>query len=96
MYENGAIYKTPDEKNIILLHLHGDVFCLLEVVNGKLNVVRAEKWEYSRSELPPRLEEYEFVEGGSVSIETPRPIFKVEPKPERKTNVSDIPSRKRR
>jgi hypothetical protein len=70
MYENGAIYKTPDGKTIILLFLHGDVFCLLEIANGKANVVRAEKWEYSRSELPRRLEGFEFVEGSHLSVET--------------------------
>jgi hypothetical protein len=71
MYENGAIYKTPDGKTIIVLHLHGDVFCLLEIVNGKLTIVRAEKWEYSRSELPYRLEGFEFAEASHLSVETP-------------------------
>jgi hypothetical protein len=83
MYENGAIYKTPDGRTIILLHLHGDVFCLLEIANGKANVVRAEKWEYSRSELPARLEALEFVEGSHLSVETPvRVAPKSTPKPE--------------
>jgi hypothetical protein len=78
MYENGAIYKTPDGKTIVLLFLHGDVFCLLEVVNGILNIVRAEKWEYSKSELPRRLEDFEFIEGSHLSVQTP---MRVVPKP---------------
>ena len=94
MFENGAIYKTPDEKTpkgkiiegktIILLHLHGDVFCLLEIVNGKPSVVRAEKWEYSASELPARLEGFEFVESAHLSVAIPARVVKVEPKPEAK------------
>ncbi len=81
MFENGAIHKTPDGKFFTLLHLHGDVFCLLEIVNGKPFVVRAEKWEYSASELPARLEGYEFVEAGHLSIDFPERIV---PKPEPK------------
>lgn len=91
MYGNGAIYKTPDEKTIILLLLHGDIFCLVEIVNGKLNIVREDKWEYSASELPRKLEDYEFIEAGSVSFSgnekafekpKPDPEPKPEPKPE--------------
>lgn len=94
MFENGAVFKTPDEKSpkgktvegktIILLHLHGDVFCLLEVVGGILSIVRAEKWEYSRQELPLRLEGFEEIERGRVDIETPVIVKKIEPKPEPK------------
>ena len=76
MFKNGAVYKTPDGKYFVLLLLHGDVYCLLEVVGGRLNVVKADKWEYSESELPGRLEGYEFVEGGHVSTHEPAPTIK--------------------
>ena len=107
MFENGAVFKTPDEKTpkgktiegktIILLHLHGDVFCLLEVVGGKLSIVRAEKWEYSRQELPARLEGYEEIERGSVSIATPvQVVKKIKPEPEPETKVAPKESRFRK
>jgi len=81
MFENGAVYKTPDGKLVVLLFLHGDVFCLLEIANGKLSIMQAEKWEYSRSELPRRLEDFEYQENGKASIEAHAPIFKEAEKP---------------
>jgi hypothetical protein len=76
MYKNGAVYKTPDGKFIVLLFLHGDVYCLLEVIGGKLSVIQAEKWEFPESELPRRLEDFEYLEGGYASIQEPAPTIK--------------------
>lgn len=84
MYENGAIYKTTDGKFVVLLFLHGDVFCLLEIANGKANVVKAEKWEYSRSEIPNRLEGFELMEGSHLSVIAPVRIVTKPVEPARK------------
>lgn len=73
MYENGTLWKSGKGKTTLLQHLHGGVFCLLEVGKDALNTVVSEsgKWKYTQEELPERLKDYEPLAGGHLSVEAP-------------------------